>query len=480
MTKDCVAVWNECLNVIRDVVPEQSYKTWFMPIKPVSLAEKILTIQVPTRFFYEWLEEHYVGVLKKAIDKAIGNDARLEYILAVEKERFPESITKLGTQNKQEDLFPGKKNEQVRYAPIAPVKSGKKEAEEAEENNLSDRFTFETFIEGDCNRLARSTGFAVAQNPGVSAFNPLVIFGGVGLGKTHLVQAIGNAIRLKHPEKKVLYLSAEQFTTLYVESVKDNQVQKFMSKYLKLDTLIIDDIQFLANKEKTQEVFFHIFNHLHQLRKQIILTSDCPPKDIQVQDRLLSRFKWGLTTDLLLPDVKTREAIVRAKLASTNFRVKDEIIRFFAENVDTNIRELEGCVNTLVAQVSIMRETPTIDLAQSVIVKIVSNERKKEVSIEEIEQIVCTVFNLSSQELQSKSRKANIAAARMTAMYFANQLTDMPLKAVGWYFGKRDHSTVVHAIKTVEAKKSCTADYTHLIDEIKRLLDDKNHATTAR
>jgi chromosomal replication initiator protein len=475
MTKDCVTVWNECLQVIREVVPEQSFKTWFLPVKPVSLSERILTIQVPTRFFYEWLEEHYVGVLKKAIDKTIGEGAGLEYILAVEKEHFPEPIVKIASvTSKQTDLFPSKKNDSVRYAPIAPARPANSTPFVPEENNLSDKFTFESFIEGDCNRLARSTGFAVAQNPGISAFNPLVIFGDVGLGKTHLVQAIGNSIRLKHPEKKVLYHSAEQFTTLYVEAVRENQVQKFMNKYLNLDTLIIDDIQFLANKEKTQEVFFHIFNHLHQLRKQIILTSDCPPKDIKVQERLLSRFKWGLTTDLQLPDVKTREAIVRAKLKEASYEIPEDVIAFIAENIDTNIRELEGVINTIIAQVSILRQKPTIDMVQSVIVKIVSKERVQNIKIEDIEDVVCKIFNVGKEELQSKSRKANIAAARMVAMYFTNRLTDMPLKAIGWYFGKRDHSTVVHAIKTVEAQKSCTADYGHLIEEVKRILDGKN------
>ena len=344
------------MEFIEDNIQPQAYKTWFLPIIPVRLTENALSIQVPSKFFYEWLEEHYVKLLKVALTKQLGSTAKLVYVIKMEnkygnKEAFTEKIpsSNRSTMAPQElDVPITSKNPELKNPFVIPgIRNIKIESQ------LNPNYNFENFLEGDSNRLARSAGMAVANKPGGTSFNPLLIFGGVGLGKTHLAHAIGVGIKDKYPERTVLYISAEKFTQQFIESVKKNTRNDFIHLYQLIDVLIIDDVQFLSGKSGTQDVFFHIFNHLHQNGKQVILTSDKAPVDMQdIEQRLLSRFKWGLSADLQAPDYETRVSILKNKLYRDGVEMPEEIIEHVAKNIKTNIRELEGAVISLIAQSS--------------------------------------------------------------------------------------------------------------------------------
>ncbi|MFN3403682.1 MAG: chromosomal replication initiator protein DnaA [Cytophagaceae bacterium] len=444
VVKDCKTVWNNCLRIIKESVGDQSFKTWFEPIVPVTLINDVLTIQVPSQFFYEWLEEHYVHVLRKAIDIELGPEGRLEYTLMVEKDT---DSAKASNINKGGALKP-----QGSAATANGVKSPfelKGVDKVGQVSQLNPNYSFETFIEGDCNRLARSAGFAVANKPGVTSFNPLMVYGGVGLGKTHLVHAIGNRIKQLASDKFVLYVSSEKFTNQFIDALKNNNVQEFANFYLQVDVLILDDVQFLSGKERTQEIFFHIFNHLHQSGKQIIMTSDCPPKDLKgLQERLLSRFKWGLTADLQQPDFETRIAIIRKKMQSEGVEISDSVVEYLAYSIDTNVRELEGVLISLIAQSSLNQKEIDLELAKQTLQSIVQNI-DSEVGIDYIQKFVADFFGVTVDSLKAKTRKREIVIARQVAMYFAKEYTNMSLKSIGFHFGNRDHSTVIHALTSV-------------------------------
>jgi chromosomal replication initiator protein len=290
---------------------------------------------------------------------------------------------------------------------------------------------------------------AVAQRPGITSFNPLLIYGGVGLGKTHLVQAIGNHIKSHLRDKKVLYVSSEKFTNQFINAIKSNTLQDFTDFYMKVDTLILDDVQFLSGKEKTQDTFFHIFNHLHQSGRQIIMTSDRRPSELQgLQDRLLSRFKWGLTADLQQPDFETRIAIIQRKLQAEGIYIDAGVIEYVAHSVNTNVRELEGVIISLMAQASLVRRDIDLELAKSVLKDIVTSE-EREVNIDTIQDLVADYYDVTVADLKSKSRKKELVYPRQVAMYFAKEFTNLSLKSIGYHFGGRDHSTVIHAIQTI-------------------------------
>ncbi len=338
MVKDYVSVWDNCLRNIKRNINAQSYKTWFEPIKPVRLDNNALTIQVPNKFFYEWLEEHYVALLKMTIKQELGDKGRLEYMIVngTPAPVITES-NNMAVINKSAKAvsaaaasrYTTTEPEEIKNPFVIPgIKKVKIDPQ------LNTSYLFDNFIEGDCNRLARSAGIAVAKKPGGTAFNPLVFFGNVGLGKTHLAQAVGNEVLAKHPEKAVLYVSSEKFTNQIIQSIKNNAVNDFINFYQLVDVLIVDDIQFLANKQKTQEIFFHIFNQLHQSGKQIILTSDRPPKDLDgMEERLISRFKWGLSADLQSPDFETRMAILEAKMGQEGVDLPNDVLEFISFNI---------------------------------------------------------------------------------------------------------------------------------------------------
>ena len=453
MNQSPLSVWNNCLSFIEDNIQSQAYSTWFKPIVPVKITDNVLSIQVPSKFFYEWLEEHYIKILKLALTKELGKDARLVYVIKMENtfgnkmpytEKIPSSnSSSLKSQNvetpfisftselKNPFVIPGIRNLQI-------------------ESQLNPNYTFENFLEGDSNRLARSAGLAVANKPGGTSFNPLLIYGGVGLGKTHLVHAIGVDIKKSYPDKTVLYISSEKFTQQYIDSVKKNSRNDFIHFYQVIDILIVDDVQFLSGKSGTQDVFFHIFNHLHQNGKQVILTSDKAPLDMQdIEQRLLSRFKWGLSAELQIPSFETRVSILKNKLFRDGVEIDDEITEYVAKNINSNVRELEGAIISLIAQSSFNKAEITLDLAKDVISKFVKNNRR-EVSIDYIQKVVSDYFQMDIETLQSKTRKRHIVQARQIAMYFAKKFTKASLASIGTQIGRRDHATVLHACKTVD------------------------------
>lgn len=468
-----VDVWNNCLKIIKDNLSIQAYKTWFEPIVPVKLENNLLMIQVPSHFFYEWLEEHYITLLKKVIKKEIGPEARLEYSIVMEntnKNTKPYTV-KLPTSDRKS----------LKNGPVSmpidlssnPIKNpfiipGLKKI--TIESNLNPSYSFENFIEGDCNRLARSAGYAVANKPGGTAFNPLLIYGGVGLGKTHLAQAIGIEIKNQHPNKTVLYVGSEKFAHQFIDAIRNQTTNDFIHFYQMVDVLIVDDIQFFAGKEKTQDVFFHVFNHLHQNGRQIILTSDKPPVEMEkMEQRLLSRFKWGLSADLTTPDLETRIAILEKKMYSSGVELPNEVVEHLAYSVNTNIREMEGAFTSLLAQASLNKKTITLDLAKQMIDKFVKNTAR-EVSIDYIQKIVCDYFSLTIDMLKSKTRKREIVQARQIAMYFSKKMTKSSLASIGAGCGGKDHATVLHACRTVSNLAETDKQFKSYIDDLEKKL----------
>jgi len=476
MTAPHVDIWNKCLQTIKENIPPQSFETWFQPIKAVRLHDSILTIQVPSQFFYEFLEEHYVHLLRKTIKHYLGQEGGLEYSIVIENNaqhgpvstvRMPTSSHTPNTNNKPNSWGMPENNNRPIPNPFVIPGIQKFEIE----SNLSPTFTFDNFIEGDCNRLARSAGYAVANKPGFTAYNPLFIFGGVGLGKTHLIHAIGNQIKNIHPQKTVLYLSSERFANQFIQAVKNNTVSDFMNFYQLIDVLIIDDIQFFSGKPKTQDNFFHIFNHLRQSNKQIILTADCPPHTLNgMEERLLSRFKWGLSTDLQLPSYETRISILKNKMYKDGIELPEEVVEYIAYNIRSNVRELEGALISLLAQSYLNRRKIDLELARSMLKKFVKNI-DTEVSIDAIQTIVAEYFGIDVELLKAKTRKRKVVQARQISMYFAKELTKHSLKSIGLHFGGRDHSTVIHSIQTVNNLTETDPKFRKYVDDIKSKLN---------
>ncbi len=465
-------VWNNCLLIIRDNVTPQNFKTWFKPIKAVALENKVLTIQVPTQFCYEWLEKHYITLIKKTIKREIGKDAKLEYNIILENSssnkpyisKVPSS-GQADVKNNPVSMPINMNNNSIRNPFIIPG------LQKININpQLNESYTFDAYIEGECNRLARSAGFAVSQNPGGTSFNPLFIYGGGGLGKTHLANAIGIEIKNNHPDKTVLYVSADKFLTQFVDAIKDNRRNDFVHFYQSIDVLIIDDVQFLCGKEKTQDVFFHIFNHLHQNKKQLILTSDKAPVDIVgMEQRLLSRFKWGLSADLQSPDLETRLAILKKKIKKDGIDIPYEVVEYIAYSITTNVRELEGALISLLAQSSLNKKEITIDLAKNMLDKFVKNT-VREVSIDYIQKVVCDYFDIPIETMKSKTRKREIVQCRQLAMYFSKQMTKNSLAMIGKHCGNKDHATVLHACKTVNNLADTDKRFKGYISDIEKKL----------
>jgi len=448
MQNEVEKIWSDCLSIIKSELNESSYTTWFAPIVPIRFVNDTLTIQVPSQFFYEWLEDHYVTVLRKAIDFAIGRHGLLEYSIVVDKGDKKNPPISFNIPNQNTSSSPSIAKDKADLAQKNPFQASTFDKLELD-SYLNSKYTFDKFIEGDCNRLGRAAGLAVANKPGLTSFNPLMIYGGVGLGKTHLIQAIGNQIKDQFPNKFVLYVSTEKFTNQFVNAIRNNSIEAFTNFYLQVDVLIIDDVQFLSGKEKTQETFFNIFNHLHQSGKQIILSSDRAPKDLAgMEDRLLSRFKWGLTADLQQPDYETRIAIIQKKLQDDGIQIDFEVLEYLAHSIQTNVRELEGVIISLMAQASLTRKDINLELAKQTLKSIV-NEQEKELSVENIMEAVTNYFEVDMDTLKGKCRKKENVFPRQVAMFLLKELTNLPLKSIGYHFGGRDHSTVIHAVQAV-------------------------------
>ncbi len=467
-------IWNNCLSIIKDNVPSISFRTWFEPIVPLKLDNDILTIQVPSPFFYEYLEEQYIDILRKVIKKELGPDAKLEYNVIMQNNSYSNS-------KPYTVKFPAKNSKEIRNTPVSvPMDNN--------ENSIRNPFvipglkkldidprlnpenSFDNFIEGECNRLARSAGYAVSKNPGGTAFNPLLIYGDSGLGKTHLAQAIGIEVKALFPEKTVLYVNANKFQTQFVDAIRNNNKNDFLHFYQMIDVLIIDDVHEFAGKEKTQDTFFHIFNHLHQSGKQLILTSDKPPVELQgMESRLLSRFKWGLSADLQAPDFETRMAILKKKTYNDGIDLPEDVLEYISTHISDNIRELEGALISLLAQSTLNKKEITLDLTKEMIDKLIKST-KREISIDYIQKVVCNYYNIGLDMLQSKTRKREIVQARQVAMFFSKTLTKSSLATIGSQIGGKDHATVLHACKTVNNLIETDKRFRLQVDEIEKKL----------
>lgn len=545
------AAWRACQDIIRDNVSRQSYKTWFEPLEAMSLEEegglKRLTVKLPSRFYYEWLQEHYFGLLRKTVTRVLGDDGRLFYDIVMEKSggsgeadregasmrlpargsspsdsspseksdargkapppERPDSGQRPGGGSSEPDPSrrperqmragrpgQGKGSSQQETAPEqqdasaqdAPQQPGSEEGDVPVKNpfaipglqetsvdpQLNDSYTFERFIEGDCNQLARGAAWAISQEPGATRFNPFLVYGGVGLGKTHLIQAIGNYVEhLDAGNRTVLYVSSERFTTEFVRAIQNNRINEFSMFYRQIDLLIVDDVQFFSGKEKTQEEFFHIFNALHQAGKQIVLSADRAPREIDgIEERLLSRFQWGLSADVQPPELETRIAILRRKAEDDGIELPEEIIEFMAHNIKSNIRELEGALIRLMAHASLHKDDLDLSLAKDVLSDLVS-ERRSDLTVEEIQRIVCEHLSVEEDSLRGKTRKRDVVRARQIAMYFCKQRTDHSLKTIGLHFGGRDHSTVIHSNKRVEEQMEVNPEFEKTVEDLRRKID---------
>jgi len=459
-------LWQRFIQLIRDNVPPQAFKTWFEPLRFLRWENNTLTVQVPSQFFCEWLEEHYYGLLQRALVQVFGAKARLEYSVMLEQGedvhqrtvrlpalRTPPIQQSLPLQN----LSP--------HIPISPV---------------NPRYTFERFICGVSNRLAYTAATAVAEQPGQTRFNPLLIYGGIGLGKTHLVQAIHNYLLRRRLPLRLIYVSSEYFTTGYITALQYNRAHEFTTFYTNADVLIVDDVQFLSGKEKTQQHFFHIFNTLHQAGKQLVFTSDKPPGELtELDERLVSRFQWGLVAEIQPPEYELRLEILRRKSADEGLELPEEVLHYIAQHVSSSIRELEGCLIHLLAKATIDRCEITIELAQEALVSLGRRHETAASSTPSsphaltaphILQTVANYYGLDVSVLTGKSRKREATQARHIAMYLLRKHLHLPLKTIGGIFGGRDHTTVLHACESIQQELTTSAPIRQALTAIEQKL----------
>jgi chromosomal replication initiator protein len=472
-------IWDNCLQYIKNNINAVSFKTWFKPIIPLRIVGNILTVQVPSPFFFEYLEGNYIGILREALQRELGTDAKLEYNVVLDASRArtqqphhtgqqPAATHNSGTYNVPSKTTapsqPGIMNpfatQGVQKMTINP--------------QLNPNYTMDNFVEGECNKLGRSAAESIAHKPG-NTFNPFMIFGNSGLGKTHLAQAIGNAVKERFPEKVVLYVEANKFQTQYSDACRNNTRNDFIHFYQMLDLLIIDDVQEFAGKTGTQDTFFAIFNTLHQSGKQIILTCDTKPADLKgLTDRIITRFRWGLTVEVTVPDYITRLSILKRKVYNDGMNIPEEILEYIAKNVVSNVRELEGALISLLAHSTFGHTTLTLDVAKQLLGTIVKGAEPPKYKIENIIKSVCAYFSIKEQVLNSKSRAREIATARQMAMYFAKKLTDMPYQQIGIAIGGRDHSTVLHACKAIAKQIENDEKFKIIVDEVEDKIKQMN------
>lgn len=423
-------IWKECLDVIRDNVGEAEFKTWFEPITPVKYADNTITLLIPSQFFYEYIEEKYADLLHATLTRVIGPDAKLRYRAVVDQ----------GNKHGGYTVMPGN------------VAVSEKKKQSDFNSHLNYMYHFDNFIEGECNKLPRAAGISIASNPGKIIFNPLFIYGKSGVGKTHLANAIGLKTLELHPQKKVLYVSANLFQLQYTEAVRNNNANDFVNFYQMVDVLIIDDIQEFGEGKRisTQNAFFHIFNHLREAGKQLVLTCDKKPADLGgLEDRLLTRFKSGLSVEIEMPNFDTRKAILASKIEKDGLRIPESVVNYIAENVKSNIRDLEGTIASLLAYSTMTGRTVNIDLAKKVIGNLIA-VKEEDLSIDAIKEVVCNHYRINVNDLLSASRRREFVQARQVAMYFAKKFTDDSLVSIGDSLGHRSHATVLHACKTVQ------------------------------
>ena len=463
-----IDVWNNCLRIIEQIIDPQKFDTWFRPIKPVSLVDDVLTIEVPSDFFREYLEGAFLDIIKRTLQRVIGGSAKLVYtfrpVRREEAMRLPASQGVPPTnrtvainsyhpsENPSPFVFPG-----IQKVQINP--------------RLNPVYCFENLVEGECNKMGVTAGESISLSPGKTPFNPLFLFGGSGLGKTHIAQAIGLAIKEKYPDLVVLYVTGNEFKTQYMDAVTvRNKLTDFLAYYMKIDVLIVDDIQDLVG-QGSHTAFFNIFNHLHQNGKQLILTSDRAPVDLQnFEDRLLSRFKWGLSVELRRPDFQTRLAMLKARCFREGVPVSDKVLEFLASRIKSNFRELEGALISLIAHATLTHQEDSIELAERITGHIIEDEQN-DLNIDKIQTAVCDYFNLSRETLVSPSRKRQIVQARQIAMYLCrNLISNCSLSVIGAEIGGKDHATVLHACTTVSDLMSTDRVFKQYVCDIERML----------
>lgn len=446
-------------------MPEQTYTKLFMPIKGLALSGTTLVIQVPSQYFVEQVEENWLEQLGIAVRKELGEDADLEYNVVVDmgaKGTGPLGYNMPAQHRTGKPAYPGQNG-------VDPFRQSN--AYVGHHGNLSSQYSFENFVVADCNQLAVAAGQRICQAPGISGFNPLLIHGGVGIGKTHLIQAIGNRFKALYPNKVVIYVTLEQFFNQYVEAVRNNSTNDLSNFYMSVDMLIVDDIHFLAKKEATQEIFFNIFNRLHQNQKQIILTSDVPPRDLQdIKERLLSRFKWGVTADMHLPTFETRLAILHKKLENDGVSIPEDVLEYLASTIDTSVRELTGVLLSLIARGTLHTSEIDLNMARQVIQSVVDDVNDTPLNIETITKLVSEYYHISEDQLKEKTRKREIVIPRQVAMYLTKELTKSSLQIIGDFFGGKDHTTVLHAIRNVQKQMADNDDIRLAIDTLQRKL----------
>ncbi|MBL7085449.1 MAG: chromosomal replication initiator protein DnaA [Candidatus Omnitrophica bacterium] len=445
MDSQATQIWSEVLEKVKESTGEQAWETWLRPIKAKDFSNNSLTLEVPNKFFQNWIKDHYLELIKGAL-KSSGpqEDIAVEFAIA-QQEQPP----------KPAEEKPKPKRWFFRSSAKAQT-PGLLE--------LNPRFTFEGFVVGPSNRFAHAASLAVAETP-ARAYNPLFIYGGVGLGKTHLMQAIGAAVLKNNSQLKVTYISSEKFTNQLISAIQHRSTPQFRERYRNMDILLIDDIHFIGGKEATQEEFFHTFNELYDAHKQIVLSSDRSPKDIPaLEERLISRFKWGLVTDIQPPDLETRIAILKKKIEQSNISVPDDVIFFIGDKVKLNIRELEGALIRVVAYSSLTNQRITLDLAHSVLKDMLLEEKR--ISIDAIQRKVAAYFDLRILDLKAKKRSRAVVYPRQIAMYLARSLTDFSFPEIGEYFGGRDHTTVLHAYEKIRENFKKDSKLKDLLDKL--------------
>ena len=457
-------VWQDCLDRLSNSITEEEIVKWFKPIRPIDFDGTNLSLRVPNESFVSSIEKRYLSVLRPIIAELYGAGTKLHYAVP----RRPQQTTEASASQIPQFAAPTDTANIKNPFVIPGIRRIRFDAQ------LNPNYTFDNHIEGECNRLARSAGMAVAVSPGSTAFNPLYIYGDSGLGKTHIVQAIGHEVRQRHPELQVLYVSMNKFQAQFQTAYKNGEITDFIQFYQMVDVLIIDDIQELTGKTGTQNAFFNIFNHLHLAGKQLILTSDKPPVELKdIEQRLLTRFKWGLSAHLNVPDYQTKIKIIRAKAQRAGATIPEDVVTYLAENISANVREIEGALSSLIANASFLGRKITISLAKDIL-KVYVKLTQREITIEHIVNVVCEYYNIDMDTFNSSKRTRDVAQARQVAMYMAKQHTKAPLTVIGSSIGGRNHATVLHSCKAVADAMDIDKQFKAQIEEIERLVLNKN------
>jgi chromosomal replication initiator protein len=461
MQQDYQILWGKCLAVIKDIVPESAYKTWFLPIIPLAYEDKKVTIQVPSRYFYEYLEEKYSNVLKATLHRVFGTGMILNYRVLV-----GQSSTGGTVDSHIEKNLPVTQRMPAADSSKAMVTPFTQNVPQNFDSQLNTRYTFDNFFEGVSNKLARSAGESIATNPGKTTFNPLFLFGSSGVGKTHMCHAIGLRVRELHPEQRVLYVSSHLFRIQFTDAVRKNTTNDFLNFYQSLDVLLLDDIHELIGMTKTQNAFFHIFNNLHQLGKQLVLTSDKPPVELSgMTERLITRLKWGLTAEIARPDKELRRQILRSKIDQESLKINNEVFDFILNNVTENVRDMEGVLTSLMAHSLINNRDIDMALTRQIVSQAVRLENRQ-LSVEKILEVVCKYFNLEKSLIQTTSRKREIVQARQITMYLSKKYTPYSFSYIGKIVGGKDHATVLYACQTVKDQIDISKSFRSTVESI--------------